>query len=309
MARAVTVIVIAGLFAMSVLPSYGGEPWPDDIRRIKERGELVVAQYHGVEPVFFFFDDAKEFPDQPSYVHEGRRLVGCDIALAHRIADELGVRLRFERTAKDYDTVCRYVAQGTADLGISMLSITPRRAQYVRFSSSYAVTHVGILMDRLHVSGLKGGDPFLTLCRGRGTKMGILEGCSYVDVAKELCPSSSLVYYPDFPTMLNGVMGGKVHALFDDEFQIRTTLHRNPELAVRLKYVEVPEFQDRIGIAVSPQCPNLLAFVNVVLDSDRVRSKLAKMLQLFTKGTGSGRTQSVPKDPSGNTEAVRSALR
>ena len=307
--RAVTGILLIGLTAMSVFPVGGAEPWPDDIKRIKERGELIVAQYRGVEPAFFFFADSREYPDQASYVYEGQRLVGCDIALAVGIADQLGVRLRLDRSAPDYDTVCRYVAQGKADLGISMLSITPRRAQYVRFSSSYAVARMGILVDRLHVPGLKGPHLLSALCHGHGTNMGILGGCSYGDVARRVCPRARLSYYPDFDTMLRKMMSGEIHALFDDEFQILTILHRHPERAVRLKFLVLPEVKDHIGVAVSPRCPNLLAFVNVVLGSDQVRSDLPKLLKLFTVGPGDRRTRLLSKDPQDRREADRGPVR
>jgi polar amino acid transport system substrate-binding protein len=293
MVRALMGLLFTALILVSGLSASGDEPWPDDIRKIKERGTIIVAQYRGVEPVFFFFDDAGKFPNQISHVHEGKRLVGCDIALAARIADELGVRLQLDRSAVDYDSVCRNVAMGKADIGISMLSITLKRAQYLRFSSSYAVVRTGILVDRLYVSKSKGTHNVLELCKRKGTRIGIVEGCSYVDFARGVFPRAHFVYYRNFALMLQGLLKGEILALYEDEFEIMTALHRNPNLALRLRFVLAPGVEDHIAIAVPPRSPNLLAFINILLKLGKVRSEVTRLLKLFKPIKGEVRAEKV----------------
>ncbi|MEJ2716710.1 MAG: ABC transporter substrate-binding protein, partial [Deltaproteobacteria bacterium] len=254
---------------------------------------LIVAQYGGVEPVFFFYDDAGEFPNQVSYVHDGRRLVGCDIALATRIAKELGVRLQLDRSAKDYDSVCRKVALGKADIGVSMLSITLKRAQYLRFSSPYAVVRTGVLVDRLAVSKSHATHNVLGFCKQEGAKIGIIAGCSYVGFAREVFPRAHFVSYQNFALMLQGLLKGEIHALYEDEFEIMTALHRNPNLAVRLRFVLVPGVKDHIAIAVPTGSPNLLAFINILLNLDKMRSEVARLLKLFNPIRGEVRAEAV----------------
>jgi ABC-type amino acid transport substrate-binding protein len=174
--RTLVAFFFIGLAIASVLPARGSELWPHDIRRIKERGRIIVAQHGGVEPAFFFYDEAGVFPDYASFPYEGKRLVGCDILLATRIAEQLGVRLQLDRSFSDYESVCRSVASGKADIGISMLSITLKRAQYLRFSTPYAVVRTGVLVDRLYVS------------RSRGTH----DVCGFREKSISQCPSRLL---------------------------------------------------------------------------------------------------------------------
>jgi ABC-type amino acid transport substrate-binding protein len=281
MVRALTRLALMCLILVTVLPAWGEDPWPEDIRRIKERGTLIVAQYRDVEPVFFFFDTARNFSKQTSYVDEGKRLVGCDIMLAMRIARELGVRLQLDRSAPDYDSVCRKVATGKADIGISMLSVTLKRAQYLRFSSPYAVVRTGILVDRLYVSRAQASGDVLAFCRREGARIGIVKGCSYVDFARAAFPNGQFVYYETFPLLVKGLGNGEIDALYEDEFEIMTVLHRNPNLAVRFRFVPVPGFEDHIAVAVPPGSPNVLAFINILLELKGVRSEVTRLLTLF----------------------------
>ena len=64
--------------------------------------------------------------------------------------------------------------------------------------------------------------------------------------------------------------------LREDEFEIMTALHRNPNLAVRFRFVPVPGFKDHIAIAVPPGSPNLLAFINILLELKKVRSEVSE---------------------------------
>ena len=92
-----TVLVLVFAVANG-LPAYADEILPPDIRKIKERGKLIVAQYSGVQRGFFAFDDSKDYPDRACHMHMGRRMAGCDIALAMKIARTLGVDLELDRS-------------------------------------------------------------------------------------------------------------------------------------------------------------------------------------------------------------------
>jgi len=149
------ILISAVLFIIAVLnapQARGGDLFPPDIKRIKDRGKIVVAQYGGIQRGFFAFDDTREDPTRAFFIHEGRRLVGCDIFLANKIARELGVKLELDRSAEDFDSVCTLVASGQADIAISKLSITLYRAQYVRFTNPYSVLQTGILVNRVFAS-------------------------------------------------------------------------------------------------------------------------------------------------------------
>jgi len=274
------VVLVLGLFVTCwVSLCHGSEPWPEDINRIKQRGKLIVAQYGGVRAGFFRFDDAGQCPTLPSCLHKGRRLVGCDISLATQIAQSLGVKLQLDRSAADFNGVCRNVALGKADIGISKLSVTVERAQYVRFTTPYAVLRSGILVDRLYLSKAKIGKNPLEICNRSNTRIGIIGKSSYVEFARKAFPRAHLVFYHDVDPMLQAVLRGEVHILYGEELMLMERLHDNPKLALRLRFIPVPKIEDRIAIAVSPRCPDLLAFLNVFLKLNHAYEQAAQILK------------------------------
>ena len=259
--------------------SHGSEPWPDDIGRIKQRGKLIVAQFRGARSGFFFYDDKGRYANLPSCSYNGRRLVGCDIALASQIARSLGVELELDRSAGDFDSVCRNVALGKADVGISKLSITAKRAQYVRFTIPYTILTTGVLVDRLHLAGTKSRKDALELCSREDTSIGVLGRSAYLEFARIAFPCNRLVPYSDLDSMVKGVLGGEIHVLYGEQLLLMGKLHRDPKLALRLRFVPVPRIEDHIAIAVSPRSPNLLAFLNVLLRLNHTREQTAQMLR------------------------------
>jgi len=267
------------IFAQNLAGLCSAYPYPPDIKRIKDRGKIIVSQYSGVEPGFFDFDDAQRYPDQPFFIHQTRRLVGCDIGLAMKIAEKLAVRLELDRSPKDFSSVCQYVASGKADLGISKLSITLQRSQYLGFTQSYATLHTGVLIDRLFAFGAARGKSILAICNHPDTRVGVKSGTSYVEFARELFPKARLVLYPDFEPMLKAVLSGEVNGIYDEEPNVVQRLLLDPRLALRLRFVLVPDKLDRIGIAVAPENTTMLAFLNLLLDGGDVRTSILRALK------------------------------
>ncbi len=264
----------------------GGDFFPPDIKRIKDRGKIVVAQYDSNERGFFAFDDTKRHSTRHSLVYQGRTLVGCDIFLAKKIAHELGVELELDRSAQSFDSVCPLVASGQADIAVSKLSITLPRAQYVRFSDPYVILQTGILVNRLFASRAKEDADVIKLCNRPKTKVGVIWKSAYVHFAKRLFPKADLVFYKDFESMVKAVLSGEVQALYDERIGILYALNQDQSIALRFRFVPVCGLKDKLAIAVSPNSPNLLAFINVLLGLEEVKTELEYFLE---PGAESGR--------------------
>lgn len=129
---------------------------------------------------FFWFDDQGADEKEPFLLHKGRRLIGIDIAMAMEIADELSLELELNRSARDFNSVCRQVADGQADIAISKLSITLERAQYVRFTRPYVVLGVGMVVNRVQEAKTGSKISLWDVCRRPGTSIGV-----WTDTASE----------------------------------------------------------------------------------------------------------------------------
>lgn len=210
-----------------------------DVQRIFDRGELVVALYaNDTYPLFYTASDGS--------------LQGFDIDLAQRIAAELGVSVRFDRSAPTTDGVLDVVLDGRADMGISMVSMTSTRALRCRFSEPYLVLQPVLVQSRL----LQETDSLVFAER---------EGTSYIDVARLLYPSSSVITMPDWDTASQAVLDGTAHAMLRDEIGVHNFMRDKRRLALRLQFTPVTTVQDNIGIVLPLESAQLENWLNVFL--------------------------------------------
>lgn len=229
---------------------------PSDIRRIKERGKIVVAMYYKDRRPFF-------------YSNEQEKLVGVDVTLAENIASSLGVGLEFDRSAKSFDKVVDRVVTGQADIAISKLSVTLLRAQRARFTTPYAVFHQSILINRLQLAALESkysGDSLVEEVLKTPQKIGVCASTSYVEYAKRLFPRAQIISYENIDKLLMAVESGKVLGAFYDEFEFKRALQKDSKLSLYCKLFVLQTRVDPIAIAVAPQSVNLLAWLNTYLD-------------------------------------------
>jgi ABC-type amino acid transport substrate-binding protein len=255
------------------------QPFPPDIRRIKERGKIVVAQCTINQRGFYWFDNAGAYRRQPSFTYHGKRLVGFDIAMALEIAKALDVELELNRSTDDFSAVCLQVARGEADIAISKLSITLERAQYVRFTKPYAVLGVGLLVNRFLAAraGLKEDLP--AQCNRPDRRLGVWEGTAAQTYARELFPKADLRLYDTYEQLVQAVLDREILACVDEDFELRLSLLRQPGLAMWVRFVQVSTIKDRLGIAVAHRSPNLLAFLNLFLEHREVKFDLEQLLR------------------------------
>lgn len=265
--------------------------FPPDIQRIKNRDTLVVAQFKGFRPGFFVYDDEKRCPGGNAYDYEGHRLVGYDIDLSYRIAHELGVKLKFIRTFEDFNEVCRAVARGDADMGVSKLSITYNRAQFIRYSVPYARLRMGFLINRVAESKYGADRELLTLCNQRGARIGVITGTSFMDFGAEILPKATIVNYPEYQSLFDAAKKGNVLASFYEEFEIERCLRTKSDMQIFCRAQYLPDKEDRIAIAVHPDNTMLLSFVNLFLERENVQPSVDEILtryfppEVFTDST------------------------
>lgn len=253
--------------------------FPPDIKRIKERGALIVAQYAGEERGFFEFASGGGKEGPTGVLYQGRRLVGFDIELARDIAKELGVALRLNRSAETFDSVCHLVAAGKADIGISMLSITLERAQFVNFTRPYAELKLGVLIDRVFKVKAKPSSSVMELCNRSGVKIGVWQNTSAVSFARRLFPKAHLVLLPGLPEMRTALQDGLVNAIFSDEYDLLQMLRLHPSDHLRARFHTLDDLTDELGIAVRPDSPNLLNFLNLFLQRNKNRFHIRQLLE------------------------------
>ncbi len=236
---------VAGLRAQELLPS---------IKQIVDRGEIIVAIVDEDVPPMVMTD-------------KKGKLSGFDISLARVIGRELGVKVKFARVPT-FDDIIKRVAAKKADIGMSLLSRTTARARVVLFSRSYIRQTRTLLINR--VRGLKFRqtcptvDEAINLAK-TANQIGVIKGSSNENRIKRGVKGENLVRFEAFDDMLKAVYTGKLLASTQGEVAARYYLHTNPFANIRLKLCEGYSV-DHIGIAVRPDAPDLVGWINVLLD-------------------------------------------
>ena len=272
--RRVCVLTLLGLVLPCLLlgaaPSVQAEPamsqLPADIARIKQRGQLVVALMGTDSPPFFYERDGE--------------LVGIEVDLAKSIAQELQVKVRFNREAKTYNEVIDLVAQRRADLGVSALSRTLARAQRVHFSQPYLTLNNALVLNRVAFARMAPNQRLEDTVRRYSGSMGVTAGSSYAEFAKRDFPLAQIKEYANWSAVMAAVQQGEVIAGYGGEFEIKKQIKNEPRAALTLRTVTLKDIKDTWGIAVGVTDPTLLAFVNQVLDQRRDKLDIHKLMHM-----------------------------
>ncbi|MFK7693888.1 ABC transporter substrate-binding protein [Paenibacillus sp. HJGM_3] len=240
--------------AVSVFPKERIPDLPPDIRRIHERGKLIVAMYAQDRFPYFFVDPAG-------------RLTGSDVELARDLAHQLGIQdVEFDRSAQTFDEIIANVNRGKADMGISKISVTLNRAQQVLYSDPYVKLNQAILLNRIQFSRLKAknGEQIEAL-RSRALPIGALGGTSYMEFAQQSFPQASIRPFDNFTNLIEAVKAGEIIAAYYDEFEFKRYLLDHPETLIDLQLLVMKERKDDLAIALPPASVNLQQWVNTFL--------------------------------------------
>lgn len=239
------------------------------IAAIIARNELRVALPAFDSPPFFYADNEN-------------RLHGFDVNLARAIGRELGVPVRFDRSAQSFDEVVAIVARGQADVAICKLSRTLRRARDVRFTDPYVSFRHALVVNRVHFAQTaEQREPLEVIHDYRGT-LGVIAHSSFADYARINFPNAAIQEFPSWSELVAAVQSGTVIAAYRDEFEIKKMIIDDPALSLTLRTITLTDLTDTIGIAAAAGTEQLIAFLNMYL-SQRVGLKSANDMLALTR--------------------------
>ncbi|MFK8184746.1 MAG: transporter substrate-binding domain-containing protein [Phormidesmis sp.] len=226
---------------------------PPDIERILSQGKLVVAVLNKNNPPFFMTD-------------EEDKLTGSDIVLAEELAEQLGVELEFNRSARTFNDVVEQVYNLEADLAISKISRTLKRAKSVSFSQPYLTMRQGLLVNRVQFAEQAKGENVAEMLRTLEGKVGVIRGSSYVGFVKQKFPKATIAEFSTWPEVVKAVTQGKVLAAYRDELEVKKIVRNNPDAALQFQTIALTDTQDPLAIVLPWDSHSLQDFVNQYLE-------------------------------------------
>jgi polar amino acid transport system substrate-binding protein len=243
----------------------GGRMLAPDIARIVNRGELVIAMLRTDNPPFFSETNGV--------------LTGTDVDLVRLIGKALGVSVRFDRSPNTYDGVVEKVAVGQADIGISRLARTLRRAQSVHFSDSYMRLGHALLINRVRFAEIAGDQPLPQIIRNFTGKISVIANSSWSEFGSYNFPKANIVAYPTWDDAVNAVKKGEVVAAYRDELEVLRIVRGDPGLALTLRTVTFSDLESSLSMMVGVRDTTFLSFVNEVIAQRAEKPTVSSLLK------------------------------
>ena len=219
------------------------------LERVRRTGELRI----GTDATY-----------PPFSVAEGQQFTGFDIDIGNAIARELGVRAVYRNAS--FDGIFPALQNGTFDLVISAVTITPERAAAMLFSDPYydagqlVVTHT-------KTSGVKTADDL------RGKRAGIqINTTAQFELEKR--QGIELVKYNSVDLALLDLRNGRVDAVVGDAPTLRYMIRQSFR---DLKAVGEPFTEEKYGIAMAQGSGELRDAVNDALRRLRESGEYARI--------------------------------
>ncbi|MBF0226928.1 MAG: transporter substrate-binding domain-containing protein [Desulfobacterales bacterium] len=243
---------------------------PPSIKRILDRGKLIVAMYSGDTPPFYFTDKNGE-------------LTGVDVYLIKGFAQLLKVDIEFNRDAKTFDGVIRKVAEREADVGISKLGITFPRAMKIRYTIPYIMLYEGLLINRIELTKQAKGREQREVIQNLKGKIGVIARSSYVENAKDRFMNMTIMGYPKWPQVVEAAVKGEVIAAYRDETEIKKIIRDKPDIALKFLTVVLKDAPDPKAMVVAWDSYHLLELLNLYISKLDLNLSANKVLDNYNE--------------------------
>lgn len=265
MRKLITIFFLA--FSLLGITQAAGKEPPPDINQIRSRGYLIVGM--------------TKFDSPPFYSGGADNIRGIDVDIAKRVAEYLGVQIRFRRDANSFQEVVDQVVSGEIDLAVSKLSITGPRMQMVRFSTPYVKLRQAMIVNRLWFSQNGTGRDSVDSIRGFNGTIAFMRNSSYDTFARINFPHAQYAPMDNWNDVVTGVMNGTFAAGFRDEFEIKRIAWERPEASISTKTVTITDLVDSIAAAVDYKSTTLLAVVNHVIENEFNRIDTRRLITMY----------------------------
>ena len=198
-------------------------------------------------------------------------LAGSEPDLARDLAKKLGVAVEFVRTADTYDGVVDIVARKQADIAVYYLTGGVQRARYVFFTRPYIQQSGRLVYNRSRfaelrrdygIEDLRAIDDIPAAPR---LQFGVIAGSVYETNLERDFPKWPLRGFDSLDKMMAAVRNGEIFAAMHGGLQIDYFMRSNPATAIYVAIDADLRHPDDIRIAIRPDAPNLLRWVDLYL--------------------------------------------
>ncbi|AQP54218.1 ABC transporter permease [Vagococcus penaei] len=209
--------------------------------KIKEKGTLTVGLSADYAPYEFHTTiDGKD------------KIVGIDVDIAQKIADDMGVKLKIEEYG--FDALLGALKTGKVDLVISGMTPTPERLQEVDFSDSYMTSEQKVVIRKDDLKKFQSADDF------NGVKVGAQKQSIQEELSNDVLHAKT-VSLQKLPDIMLQLQNKKIDGAVVEGPVAEAYILQNERLAFA-DGVSLDERPKQNAIALPKNAPGLLAAVN-----------------------------------------------
>ena len=207
-------------------------------------GKLKVATSPDFAPYEFYYINEDGTPE----------LAGFDMAIAQRIADDLGLEL--EVVPMDFDGILMELQSGNVDLGIAGFSPSPERAEVFDFSDLYYMGGQSFCVNAANAEKYSSFEDFA------GLPVGAQTGSIQYGLAEENTPDANIIGLAKVTDIVNELITGKLEGAFIETAVAEQYAKNYPDLYIAW---DVEYDTEGSAIALAKGHEDLLAAVNAVI--------------------------------------------
>ncbi|WP_314064843.1 ABC transporter substrate-binding protein/permease [uncultured Vagococcus sp.] len=241
------VILLLGLWFLTlpVSTAFGAEsdPFYD---KVMNSGELVVGLSAGYAPYEFH-----------ATVNGKDTIVGFDIAIAEKVAKDMGVKLRIVEL--NFDALLGALKTGKIDVIISGMSPTPERLKEVNFSRSYMEVEQKVLIRK------KDRDKYQSVNDFNQIKVGVQKQSTQEALADKELSGSQLVSLAKGADVVLNLQNKKVDAAVLESVVAEAYASQDSQLLV--SDIAFADGQKETAIAIPKDAPVLEGKINDSIDT------------------------------------------
>ncbi|ALG27280.1 ABC transporter substrate-binding protein (plasmid) [Lactiplantibacillus plantarum] len=208
---------------------------PSSVQQIKKNGTIRIAVFGDLPPY--------------GWVNKDGKRVGYDVTLAHQVAKDLRVKVKFVQV--NANNRVDALNSNKVDLVLANFTVTPERKQVIDFAKPYMKVSVGVVSPKnkaiAKASQLKGKNVIVT------------KGTTAENYFTSKQPDVKLLKFDSKTQQFNALKNGRGVALADDNSYLYAWSKDNPSYTVGIKSIGPKSY---IAPAVKKGNKSLLNWTN-----------------------------------------------
>mgnify|MGYP005929540619 FL=1 len=260
---AVVVLSAAGCSDGNKVPAQGAIQKESPLmQKIKKQGKLVVGTASGYPPYEFIDTSVGE-----------KKVIGIDMALAQKVADELGVKLEVQDM--NFQALLTSLTGGKVDIAIAGINPTEERKKSMDFSADYLPTEQRVIIRKADSSQYKQLEDLF------GKTIGVQKSTTQEALAKEKIKDAKIVSLAHVPEVVLELKQGKVDGLVVEGIVGGQYLVFNDDLV--FSEVKFPNSVKNSAAAVQKGNEDVVAVINKVIKENTDNGNFKKWTDEYSK--------------------------